>query len=53
MRRSLDRFFDTTTEMDKFLGSLGWLSGPPTLTKADVEAFAAEAAPDSPEDAAE
>ena len=42
LSRSLDRFFDTTTEMDKFLGSLGWLSGPPTLTKAEVKAFAAE-----------
>jgi len=47
LRRSLDRFFDTTTEMDKFLGSLGWLSGPPTLTKADVQAYAAEAAKNS------
>jgi acetyl esterase len=47
LRRSLDRFYDTTIEMDKFLASLGWLSGPPTLTKQDVKAFAAEAAQNS------
>ena len=47
LKRSLDRFYDTTLEMDKFLGSLGWLSGPPTLTKEDVEAFVAEAAQNS------
>jgi acetyl esterase len=47
LRRSLDRFFDTTIEMDKFLGSLGWLSGPPTLTKEDVQGFAAEAVQNS------
>ena len=43
LHRSRDRFFDTTIEMDKFLGSLGWLSGPPTLTKQDVQTFASEA----------
>ena len=47
LRRSLDRFFDTTIEMDKLLGSLGWLSGPPTLAKEDVRAFAAEAVQNS------
>jgi acetyl esterase/lipase len=35
--RSHDRFFDTTIEVDKFLGSLGWVEGPPTLTRAMVE----------------
>jgi acetyl esterase len=43
LRRSLARFFDTTVEMDKFLGSLGWLSGPPTLTRQQVQAYADEA----------
>ncbi|HEY6168823.1 MAG TPA: alpha/beta hydrolase [Verrucomicrobiae bacterium] len=43
LRRSFDRFYDTTIEMDKFLGSLGWLNGPPTLTKEDVKAYAADA----------
>ena len=43
LRRSFDRFYDTTIEMDKFLGSLGWLSGPPTLTKEEVKAYGADA----------
>lgn len=43
LRRSFDRFYDTTIEMDKFLGSLGWLSGAPTLTKEDVKAYGADA----------
>ncbi len=47
LQRSFDRFFDTTTEMDKFLGSLGWLHGPPTLTKEGVKALAAEAVQNS------
>jgi acetyl esterase len=37
LQRSHDRFFDTTSEMDKFLGSLGWLQGPPTLTREFVK----------------
>ena len=47
LKRSLDRFYDTTVEMDKFFGSLGWLNGPPTLTKQDVKAYATEAAQNS------
>lgn len=47
LKRSLDRFYDTTIEMDKFLGSLGWISGSPTLTKEEVKAFATEAAENS------
>ena len=42
LRRSFDRFYDTTIEADKFLASLGWLSGPPTLTKEDVQTYAAD-----------
>lgn len=38
--RSLDRFYDTTIEMDKFLGSLGWVEGPPTLTREFVNVLA-------------
>ncbi len=37
LRRSPDRFYDTTLEMDKFLASLGWISGPPTLTREQVK----------------
>lgn len=44
LRRSLDRFYDTTIEMDKFLTSLGWLKGEPTLTKEMVKTYANEAA---------
>ncbi len=42
LAKSADRFFDTVTEMDRFLGSLGWLEGPPTLTRDDVAAYSAE-----------
>jgi hypothetical protein len=47
LRRSLDRFYDTTIEMVKFLGSLNWLNGQPTLTKEDVKAFVADASRNS------
>ena len=40
IRRSHDRFYDTTIEVDKFLGSLGWVQGPPTLTREWVEKLA-------------
>lgn len=39
--RSFDRFYDTTLEMDKFLNSLGWVEGSPTLTRAWVEKLGA------------
>ncbi len=29
--------------MDKFLASLGWLSGPPTLMKDEVKAYGEDA----------
>lgn len=35
----------TLIESDKFLASLGWLSGPPTLTMPDLSAVPPEAAP--------
>lgn len=41
IRRSLERFYDTTIEVDKFLGSLGWVQGPPTLTREWVQKLAA------------
>lgn len=37
---SLDRFFDTTNVLDRYLAKLGWISGAPTLTMEQVEAFA-------------
>jgi acetyl esterase len=40
IRRSRDRFHDTTIEADKFLASLGWIKGPPTLTREWVEKLA-------------
>jgi acetyl esterase/lipase len=46
--RSLDRFYDTTIEADKFLASLGWLQGPPTLTRDDVNRLAAKGPPPTP-----
>jgi hypothetical protein len=45
IRRSLDRFYDTTIEVDKFLGSLGWVKGPPTLTREFVQKLAAGVTP--------
>jgi dienelactone hydrolase len=45
--RSLDRFYDTTIEMDKFLGSLGWVQGQPTLTREWVNKLA-EGVPHTP-----
>ncbi|MBI2513222.1 MAG: alpha/beta hydrolase [Opitutae bacterium] len=41
LKRSADRFFETTVEMDKFLGSLGVLQGAPTLTREQVQQLAA------------
>ncbi|SKB02058.1 Acetyl esterase/lipase [Prosthecobacter debontii] len=36
LNKSRERFFDTVREMEKFLASLGWISGPPTLTQENV-----------------
>ncbi len=40
--RSRDRFFDTVTETEKFLASLGWVTGPPTLTREEVTKYAGD-----------
>lgn len=45
IRRSLARFYDTTLEADKFLASLGWVQGPPTLTREWVQKLSAGATP--------
>jgi acetyl esterase len=39
---SLDRFLETTVASDKFLASLGWVQGPPTLTMDQVKEMAAQ-----------
>lgn len=45
IRRSLARFYETTIEVDKFLGSLGWVKGEPTLTREWVKKLAAGVPP--------
>ncbi|TDU63134.1 acetyl esterase/lipase [Prosthecobacter fusiformis] len=38
--RSRDRFYDTVRETEKFLASLGWITGEPTLTHEQVTEYA-------------
>lgn len=39
LKKSEDRFYDTVREMEKFLASLGWIEGAPTLTQDQVKEY--------------
>lgn len=39
LNKSRDRFYDTVLELEKFLASLGWIDGPPTLTREQVLSY--------------